>query len=108
MTNKSFRKIPLIALLASAATLEYSYAEEIVIPIASQSRHLSTVERPSLGQQQQQVRAEFGEPEKTHPAIGTPAISRWDYPLFSVYFENGLVLHSVLKHRRSDENSPRP
>ena len=30
------------------------------------------------------------------PALGNPPITRWDYPQFSVYFENDRVLHTVL------------
>jgi hypothetical protein len=83
-------------------------ADDIIIPIASQGSYLGQLERPALGQKRQQVIARFGEPTIRHPATGEPPISRWDYADFSVYFENDVVLHSVLKHRRADTvtNSP--
>lgn len=38
----------------------------------------------------------FGEPQQRHKAVGTPAISSWEYQRFRVYFENGQVLHTVV------------
>ncbi|MEM7256934.1 MAG: hypothetical protein AAF404_06055 [Pseudomonadota bacterium] len=37
----------------------------------------------------------FGEPQRRHRPVGEPAISSWEYAEFRVYFENGLVLHTV-------------
>ncbi len=51
---------------------------------------------PTRGHTMKQVRARFGAPEKTHPAVGEPPITRWDYPGFVVVFEHNLVLNSVL------------
>ena len=30
-------------------------------------------------------------------AVGNPPITRWEYPSFVVFFENNIVLHSVVK-----------
>ena len=38
----------------------------------------------------------FGAPNERHPAVGTPAITRWDYPAFAVYFEKDRVIHAVV------------
>ena len=95
---------PLLAPLCLLVSLSSSLAiaDEIIIPIASQGSYLGQLERPALGQRSQQVIDRFGEPVTRHRATGEPPISRWDYADFSVYFENDVVLHSVLKHRRAD------
>lgn len=90
------------AILLYQSVIVPSFADEIQIPINRQGSYLGNIERPSLGQKQQQVLEQYGQPTQEHPATGTPAIIRWDYPNFTVYFENTFVLHSVLKHRRSD------
>jgi hypothetical protein len=56
------------------------------------------VETPRNGLTMEQVRQQFGEPASEIPAIGEPPISRWEYTGFSVFFENDLVLHSVIQH----------
>src|SRR6187551_1366977 len=48
---------------------------------------------PHRGASMASVEADFGAPTQKHAAIGggsanTPPITRWDYPEFSVYFEN--------------------
>ncbi|EGV52147.1 hypothetical protein Rifp1Sym_ao00130 [endosymbiont of Riftia pachyptila (vent Ph05)] len=45
-----------------------------------------------------QVRMQFGEPDYEHPWVGSPPITRWDYPDYSVFFEFEMVLISVV-HR---------
>ena len=42
------------------------------------------------------VEAKFGAPQERHPAVGKPPITRWDYPGFSVFFENEHVIHAVV------------
>ncbi|MGK0499974.1 MAG: hypothetical protein ACJAYG_001619 [Oceanicoccus sp.] len=96
-------KIPLI-IAASLPILicNISMADTIVLPIHSQGDYLGEIELPGKGRKQQQVINSFGAPTVQHAAAGEPAISRWDYLDFSVYFENDTVIHSVLKHRRQD------
>jgi hypothetical protein len=53
-------------------------------------------DRPNRGSSMATVESRFGAPSNRHAAVGTPPISRWDYPQFSVYFENDRVLHTVL------------
>lgn len=77
----------------SAATL----AEVIKIPIGSQNTTAANVERPALGMVKIRVLEDFGEPVQRHAPVGNPPIERWDYELFSVYFEYDHVVHSVLK-----------
>ena len=59
-------------------------------------RQSERMELPTNGLRTADVRARFGEPAKTHPAVGDPPISRWDYDGWSVYFEYDLVLFTVL------------
>lgn len=55
----------------------------------------STLARPDRGQSMQAVEARFGAPQARHDAVGKPPITRWDYPGFSVFFENQRVIHAV-------------
>lgn len=66
---------------------------------------------PEKGLDMEQVKAQFGSPLKENPAIGKPAIIRWDYGDYSVYFENQFVIHSVPHQRKlgaakTKENKP--
>ena len=56
----------------------------------------SDIDCPGKGMTMKTVEAKFGAPQERHPAVGKPAISRWDYPTFSVFFENEHVIHSVV------------
>ena len=49
------------------------------------------------GASMSEVLQHLGEPKKRHRAVGVPAISSWEYAEFRVYFENGLVLHTVFR-----------
>lgn len=51
---------------------------------------------PERGANMDSVRAEFGEPQQVHPAVGDPPITRWDYDGYSVFFEYDKVLHAVV------------
>jgi hypothetical protein len=42
------------------------------------------------------VKSKFGAPLQEAPPVGIPAITRWDYSGFAVYFENDKVLHTVI------------
>jgi len=89
-----------LSLLASVTT----HAEVLRIPISQQGQN--TVQLPSHGDQQAQVLQRYGEPDKRHPSVGQPPISRWDYPNFTVYFEHSTVVSSVQKHR--PDHAPAP
>jgi hypothetical protein len=53
-------------------------------------------QHPERGQHMATVEQHYGAPATRYPAVGVPAITRWDYPTMVVYFENDLVLHTVL------------
>ncbi len=52
-------------------------------------------ERPARGSTQASVEARFGAPTERHATVGTPPITRWDYPGFAVFFEGNRVIHAV-------------
>ena len=56
------------------------------------------IDTPRNGLTMDQVRQQYGEPASAVAAVGEPPISRWEYTGFSVFFENNLVLHSVIQH----------
>src|ERR1700688_2605599 len=56
----------------------------------------SDVATPARGMTMDQVSTKFGAPAAKVPAVGKPAISRWEYPGFVVYFEADHVIHSVI------------
>jgi hypothetical protein len=56
----------------------------------------AAAENPHRGSTMATVESRYGAPTNRHAAVGNPPITRWDYPQFSVYFENDRVLHSVL------------
>ena len=74
-------KTKIMPLLASAA---------LVLPAASLA-----ADAPQRGTPQSQVRAQHGAPLSSKGPVGTPAITRWNYDGFTVYFENGVTLYTV-------------
>jgi len=71
------------------------------------------VSLPKRGASMAAVEAAFGAPASKHAAVGggsasTPPITRWDYPAFSVYFENSHVVNSVLAKASELEIGPAP
>jgi hypothetical protein len=68
---------------------------------------------PRRGQSMAAVEAAFGAPARKHAPVGggsasNPPITRWDYPTFSVYFENGHVVNSVVAKASELEIGPAP
>jgi len=60
--------------------------------------------RPRPGMSMQAVESTYGAPAQRHSAVGgsaveQPPITRWDYPSFSVYFENDRVIHAVARRQ---------
>ncbi len=52
---------------------------------------------PQRGESNIEILKRFGEPVQRYRAVGTPAISSWEYSSFRVYFENDTVIHAVHK-----------
>jgi hypothetical protein len=91
-------RLPLLACLLLSMPLQ---ADVLRIPVGEQAAGLS-IALPERGQRQLAVLERFGLPDEEHPAVGNPPITRWDYREFSVYFESGVVINSVVHHH------PRP
>lgn len=72
-------------------------ADSVQIPVGQQSAELNQLDRPKTGMLQSQVKTKYGSPVKEFPAKGKPAISRWEYEHYTVYFENDHVIYTVLK-----------
>lgn len=51
---------------------------------------------PARGSTMETVKNKFGAPLQEAPPVGIPAITRWDYSGFAVFFENDKVLHTVI------------
>lgn len=82
--------ISVLAALAASAAVN---ADELQVP-ASSSSGAGT---PSRGMSMEKVEAAFGAPASREAAVGQPPITRWEYPGYVVYFENNIVLHTVIK-----------
>jgi hypothetical protein len=98
---KTFR---LVALFCCLAPMGAAVAETLVVDDQVQLRQ-SSVERPTRGSTMSAVEQKFGAPAQKYAAVGgcsggaapcrTPPITRWDYPGFSVFFENEHVVEAV-------------
>ena len=72
-----------------------SIAETIVVDDQVTVRE-SSIDRPRGGMSMQAVESRYGAPQQRHSAVGKPPITRWDYPTFTVFFENDRVIHTVV------------
>jgi hypothetical protein len=99
----------LLATLACALALPAA-ADTLLIQRAQVAGEMAL---PKRGQSRAAVEAAFGAPARKHAAVGggsasTPPITRWDYPAFSVYFEHGHVVDSVVAKASDLEIGPAP
>ena len=86
-----YRYLLLAAVLASGLAGAETIAVDSGIAVKE-----SDVVTPTRGMTMDQVAIKFGTPVTKVPAVGKPAISRWEYPGFVVYFEAEHVIHSVV------------
>jgi len=89
-------KKTLPVLVAGLLVVASAHAEIVRMPGGGYSV-TESAQMPKPGQTPEQVLQAFGEPSYRHGPVGTPAISSWEYPGFQVYFEEQLVLHTVIK-----------
>ena len=99
----------LAATLACALALPAS-ADTLLI---ERARAAAKMTLPKRGQSMAAVEAAFGAPARKHAPVGggsasNPPITRWDYPAFSVYFEHGHVVNSVVAKASELEIGPAP
>ena len=80
-----------LASLALAGPISVAHSEELELAKPPQSE----ANRPARGMSMQNVEATFGAPASRVPAVGSPPISRWEYPGFVVFFEHDHVVHTV-------------
>ena len=94
-------------LLLSAAFIVTSQmtpmtAQAEILSIGPNAEVLKKSNLPKLGQTMRVVSKKFGSAKKISVSKGkvtkrNPRITRWDYPTFSVFFENSHVIHSVVR-----------
>jgi hypothetical protein len=92
----SYRTLLISAALAAATSGLAGVAQADILAVDSGLAVKESDSTPSRGMTMSQVAAKFGAPGSKVPAVGTPPISRWEYPGFVVYFEGDHVIHSVV------------
>ena len=102
--------LSLPVLLAMLAPAHPAAADTLLI---QRTQAASQADLPRRGASMASVEARFGAPATKHAPIGggsasTPPITRWDYPTFSVYFENSHVVNAVLAKASDLEIGPAP
>lgn len=87
-----------LCIIAAGLALAVSPAstDTLLLDTVDQARAVADM-RPLRGLSMQSVEARFGPPTTRRAAVGTPPITRWDYPEFIVYFEHRHVIHAVRK-----------
>ena len=73
-----------------------------ILAIGPNAKVLKKSNLPKLGQTMRVVSRKFGTAKRVSVSKGkitkrNPRITRWDYPSFSVFFENSHVIHSVVR-----------
>jgi hypothetical protein len=86
----------LVSAAAALALSGPSLSDELQVPNPAASSGT-----PTSGMSMDKVEAKYGAPTRRVPAVGggsaaQPPITRWEYPGFTVYFENNHVVHTVV------------
>ena len=89
------------ALVLTAQMASMSAHAEI-LSIGNNAKVLKKANMPKFGQTMRIVSKKFGPAKRKSVSKGkvtkrNPKITRWDYPTFSVFFENSHVIHSVVR-----------
>ena len=91
------RNTALIFTLAFSTTIRAdSMAMPSPMPIGQHAAASAQLNVPQRGESKQSVSQRFGQPKSMSHSVGEPAISSWVYDLYTVYFENQHVIHSVM------------
>jgi hypothetical protein len=104
------RNTPLLTLCLAVLASTSCLADTLLI---ERVHTAATVSLPKRGNSMAQVQAAFGAPAQKFAPVGggsrhTPPITRWQYPTFSVYFENSHVVDAVLTKASPLEIGPAP
>lgn len=95
---------PLLLSAAFVGTAQMSpmTAQAEILSIGKNAKVLKKANMPKFGQTMKIVNKKFGPANSKSVSKGkvtkrNPKITRWDYPTFSVFFENSHVIHSVVR-----------
>ena len=100
--NRRLLILSMTCLLAIGSLMTMANADVLTIPNMDNQPANSDEEvaRPSRGMTMEEVKAQFGNPNKIIDAVGNPPITRWMYDKFTVHFEHNYVIHSVLQRKQ--------
>ena len=110
--NRHIRIVPLRAAMA-LALLAFAGAAAAETLLIERVKEESKAAMPARGMSMADVEARFGAPtERLDPRGGQksqwPAINRWNYPAFVVYFEKNKVIDAVAIQADATEAGPKP
>ena len=92
---------PLFLSAAILVTTQMVSVQAEILSIGPNAKVLTKASLPTMGQTMKSVSGKFGAAKRVSVSKGkvtkrNPKITRWDYPTFSVFFENSHVIHSVV------------
>lgn len=96
----NYRVILVTIALSSIVSLSHAELISITDPSYQVPNSSQGILRPTQGMSMALVEQKFGQPEQKSDAIGHPPITRWIYNNFVVFFEDNLVIHSVVPHQQ--------
>lgn len=88
--------ISILSLISLAAVTLHVNAQVVKMPNSNSAQVVTHSNMPVRGLTKGQVESQFGAPSSRQGPTGIPAIYRWDYESYSVFFENNHVIHSVV------------
>lgn len=91
----SVQKFSIAATALSLVICASANADVLKLPGAT-PQVVTIANSPVRGMTKAQVESQFGAPRTKAGPVGIPAIYRWDYSDYSVFFENNHVLHAVV------------
>ncbi len=98
----NIKPLLLSAAVAITAPMASMSVNAEILSIGPNAQVLKKANLPRYGQTMRNVSKKFGPAKRVSVSKGkvtkrNPKITRWDYPTFSVFFENSHVIHSVVK-----------
>lgn len=98
----NIKPLLLSAALVLTAQVTTTTVSAEILSIGPNAKVLKKANMPKFGQTMRNVIKKFGPAKRKSVSKGkvtkrNPKITRWDYPTFSVFFENSHVIHSVVR-----------